>query len=79
MVSKTKTDVIDYSTDDGWHGLYIDGRLVLEDHRISISDFVDFLHAAGLALDVNFRAYATSQKEERRITEEGFPDNVDDL
>jgi hypothetical protein len=50
-----KTVVWLVSTDDGWEALYIDGKAVYQNHRISIRDFMSCLDEYGLTKDFYFK------------------------
>lgn len=80
-MSKKKTTVWLVSTDDGWEALYIDGKSVYQDHRISVRDFMSCLEDYDLVNGLIFRDGAVSGEEANRICEErgNLPDNFEDI
>ena len=76
-----KQDVWLVGTDDGWEGLYVDGKAVYQNHRISVRDFVLTLQEHDLALDVDFRdGYVAGEDANRAIEDAGcLPDNFSDI
>jgi len=58
-----KTIVWLVSTNDGWEALYIDGKAVYQDHRISIRDFMSCLSEYGLTRDFVFNDGAVAGEE----------------
>ena len=76
-----KTVVWLVGTDDGWSGIYIDGKRVHENHGISIRDFMDHLQTAGLAQDVDFKSGYLQGEEANVIMEDlgGLPDDFKNI
>jgi len=76
-----KTEVWLVGTDDGWSGIYINGKRVHENHGISIRDFMDHLQSAGLAKDVDFKDGWLQGEEANIIMEDlgGLPDDFKNI
>jgi len=55
---------------DDWQGLYVDGKLVLEEHRIAPRDIAQ--HTPG------FEAHFVSEEQDRLMSEKGigFPESL---
>lgn len=65
---------------DDWKGLYIDGKLVFQNHSIRISDLVECLEEAGIKLGFELTEGELTEDGYERIQDEGcLPDDLEEV
>lgn len=80
-ITKKKTEVQLVSLDDGWVGIYINGKLVHQNHDLSVRVFMHHLQSIGLAKDIDFKdGEPESEEADQRIQDMGeLPENFADI
>lgn len=76
----TVHDIKLVSIEDGYEGLYVDGKLVYQNHYINVGEFVCFLQSRGLLSDIQFDDPFLTEESDAKVKDAGgFPEDFSDL